>query len=88
MNAHIAAIASKIKMKRNVTKTHCIYDVIHGLAQHSLDMRQLSTFLPRGPTRLIHADTVARIFHAQAFPCQLPRVIKSQSPRSRIGRYG
>ena len=88
MSVRIAAIASKIKMKQNATKTPCIYDVIHGLALHSLVMRQPSMFLQRGPTRPIHADIVERTSHAQVFPHQLPRVIKSQLPQSRIGRDG
>jgi hypothetical protein len=88
MNAHIAAIASKIKMKLNATKTPCIYGGIHGPAQHSLDMRQPSMFLQRDLTKLILADTVERISHALGSPRHLPLVIKSQSLRNRIGRYG
>jgi hypothetical protein len=87
-SARIAATASKIKMKRNATRTHCTSDVIHGLAQHYLDMRQPSTFLQRDLTRLIHADTVERISHALGSPRRLPQVIKSLSPQNRIGRYG
>lgn len=85
MNAHIVAIASRIKTRRNAIKIHCISDATHGLAQH-LDMRRPSIPLRRGPTRLIRVDYVERISHALESLRHLPRVIKSQSLRNRTGR--
>jgi len=87
MNAPIAAIASKIRMKRNGTKIRCISDVIHGLVQRFLDMRQPSMFPQRDLTKLIPADTVEKISHGRGYLHPLHQVIKSQSPRNKIGRY-
>jgi hypothetical protein len=86
MNANIVAIASKIKMKPNATKILFISDAIHGLAQRCLDMRRRSIFLQRGLTKLTPVDIVEKISHDQAFLHHLPPVIKSQSPRNRIGK--
>jgi hypothetical protein len=60
-NVHIAATASKIRTKRNVTKIHCICAGIPGLALRSQVTPLLFTHLQLGRMRQTPADIVARI---------------------------
>jgi hypothetical protein len=88
MNARIAAIASKIKMKLNATKIRYTSDVIHGLVRHCRDMQQLSISHQQGPLKLIPAATAERSFLVQESPHHLPQAIRSQLPPNKIGSYG
>ena len=66
--ANTAAIASRTRMRQNVTRILCIYDVIHGLVQrfrtfkrHSTHQRHLQRKQAR-VLRMIHVAIVARSF--------------------------
>jgi hypothetical protein len=68
MNARTAAIVSRTRMKRSVTRIPSTFAAIPGLVPHSQDIPLRFTILRHGQMKLTRAAIVAKIFPAPGSP--------------------